>query len=221
MRELFVDYATGSELLTDYLSDPEPGGLFVRTTESYRVGEPVVLVVKLPQIADGVALRGTVIWRRAPVRWRSALSPGIGIEFHPGHRNRVQFLLDFCNGELSSMRKTGRRLPVEFRVDIVSDGKRISGLAKDISRGGMFVQTDARIGRDSKVNLELHLGGGKSPEVVPGRVAWEKAAGKDSGIGFEFKFRTPAKRMQISHYVRQIEGRLSVPPPQKARPSAV
>jgi uncharacterized protein (TIGR02266 family) len=219
MRQLYVDYANGSEFLADYLRDPEAGGLFVRTTDRFEVGEPVELTISLPEIRDGVAIHGTVIWRRAPVRWRSALLPGIGVGFSPQSRNRSEFLLDFCNGELSALRKTGRRVPADFRVDIATGKGKISGWAKDISRGGVFVYTDQDLPREAEIDLELHLPESDEPETIPGRVAWLRGSGPGSGIGVQFLFRTPIKRARISTLVKQIEGRLSIAPPPRTRVS--
>jgi len=217
MRVIHVEYGTGGELIQDYLRDLPAGGLFVRTTEDYTVGDAVELTVVLPQIPDGVALSGTVIWRRAPMKWRSALLPGIGVAFAEAHRNRSEFLIDFCNGELSALRKKGRRVPADFKVDILSENKRISGWAKDISRGGLFVRTDSRPPKDSVVDLQLYLSGNRPPERINGRVAWERVQAPDPGVGVEFLFRTPVKRAQISNYVNELEQRLSIAPPAPQR----
>lgn len=217
MRPVYVEYASCGDFLQDYLADLHSGGLFVHTTDAYEVGESLLITVVLPQIEDGVALAGHVIWRRAPARWRSALLPGIGVGFVEDHLNRAEFLLDFCNGELSALRKKGRRVPADFRVDILSGNNKISGRAKDISRGGLFVRTHTRFARDSQVDLALFFGEDESPEHFAGRVAWYKAAEPDPGIGIEFMFRTPVKRMQITNFVHQIEGRLSMPPPPPGR----
>jgi type IV pilus assembly protein PilZ len=218
MREIHVEYGNGSEFLQDYLRDLDAGGLFVRTAEEYTIGEHVEVTIAFPQIPDGVALRGDVVWRRAPIRWRSAMLPGIGVGFIKEQRNRAEFLLDFCNGELSALRVKGRRIPADFRVDILAENKRIPGQARDISRGGLFVQTDARVAKDSRIDLELYLSQTDPPEIIPGRVAWERSQDPNPGVGIEFLFRTPIKRAQISNYVNDLERRLSIaPPPRRPR----
>jgi len=213
MRQIHVQYASGSELIEDYLRDLDFGGLFVRTTDEFSVGERVELTIVFPDVPDGVALRGDVIWRRAPMRWRSALLPGIGVGFVEEHHNRAEFLLDFCNGELSALRVKGRRVPADFRVDILSESKKIQARAKDISKGGLFVRTETPFAKDSKLDLLLHLSQSEPPARVPARVAWSRAVSPDVGIGVEFLFRTPIRRAQITRYVRDLEARLSIPPP--------
>jgi uncharacterized protein (TIGR02266 family) len=217
MRQIHVEYGDGSEFIQDYLREFDSGGLFVRTTEEHAVGQAVEVTVVFPEIPDGVALRGEIVWRRAPMRWRSAMLPGIGVAFAEEHRNRADFLLDFCNGELSALRVKGRRIPADFRVEILSGNTRIPGQARDISRGGLFVRTESRVAKDSRIDLELYLSQADPPEVVSGRVAWERLDDPDPGIGVEFLFRTPVKRAQISTYVNELEQRLSVAPPPRAR----
>jgi type IV pilus assembly protein PilZ len=217
MREIFVKYSDVGEFRGDQLRDLPAGGLFFRTEEAFDVGESVLATVSIPDLPDGVTIRSTVIWRRAPTRWRSALLPGIGLGFDEKHRNRWEFLVDFCNGDLSALRKKGRRLPADFRVDILATDQRIPGRAKDISRGGVFVVTETLLARGSSVDLALYLSTADPPELFAGRVAWSRPRGPEPGLGVEFLFRTPVKRAQISSLVREIEGRLSVPPPAERR----
>jgi uncharacterized protein (TIGR02266 family) len=191
--------------MKDFLRDLPGGGLFVETTEPFEIGEEVDLVLVFPEIPEGLQLTGLVAWRRQPARWRSSLAPGIGVSFGDSNRSRVDFLLDYCRGQLSAARKPGRRIPVDLRVDIVDESGPISGRVKDISRGGVFIVTDRHFNPDTVIELDLYLDQGGDPERYSGRVAWHRSSGGDSGMGIELQFRAPIRRRRISRFVSRIE----------------
>ena len=210
MRTVILQYEHRGEFLENYLADLAGGGLFVRTDEHFDVDDQILLSLRFPEITEGIGVHGLVVWRRAPVRWRSALLPGIGVSFGNQQRSRIEFVFDFCNGQLSIMRKKGRRVPTDFRVDIVSDANRISCRASDISRGGAFLHTERLYNIDTELNFDLFLDDdGRPPARIPGRVAWQRTSGPETGMGVEFAFPTASRRMLVGRFVQQIEARLS------------
>ena len=211
MRAVEVSFTHRDHFAEVFLPDLEGGGMFVETEDGFAVGDRVALNLVFPEIREGVPLEGVVRWRRAPTRWRSALVPGIGVEFGDRNRSRVEFLREFCQGAQSVPRKQGRRVPADFRVDIISQNQRISAQARDISRGGLFVVTRSDFDVDEELLLDLFFEQQGPPERFSGRVAWRRGDGRRGGIGIEFLFRTPYRRMQINRVVGEIEGRLFGP----------
>lgn len=209
MRQIFLRLSTKEQFLDNYLRDLPGGGVFVATEEEFLPGEVVEVQVGFPEIPEGLLFEGRIAWRRAPARWRSALRPGVGVSFGCKQRSRLEFLLDFCKGELVKIRKPGRRVPAAFRVDILRGEMRYTGLSRDISRGGVFILTDQPLHPSEEVELDLFFPGLDSPQRFLGKVVWRRPGGQDAGVGVRFEFRTPLRRRQIDNLVSSIEGRLA------------
>lgn len=77
-----------------------------------------------------------------------------------------------------------QRAPIDVPVEFVAKGsaERVAGRAKDISVGGMYVETPAPLpfGADSVVHLTLP--GQKSPFALPAIVRWLNG----QGMGVQF-----------------------------------
>ena len=71
---------------------------------------------------------------------------------------------------------------LEFAAKGAEDVERIDGLAKDISVGGMFVETDFPIGFGKGVIIYLKLPTEKKELTLPGIVRWTRAG----GMGVQF-----------------------------------
>lgn len=67
--------------------------------------------------------------------------------------------------------RIAKRMPCAVRVG----QRRYAGLVLNVSRGGLFIQTNADAGRGSSVGLELQAPGEQSGIELSGTVAWRKA----------------------------------------------
>jgi uncharacterized protein (TIGR02266 family) len=208
MRTISAFFAKRTDCVAAFLDELPGGGLFVETPIVCDVGEQVRLEIRFPDLPDGLVLHGFVAWRRMAAAWRSALRPGLGVGFADGERGKRDFLLDFCTGEFALLRKQGRRLPVDFRAEVTCDGRVVEGRAKDLSRGGVFVETASPFARDAGVEVNLHFDGGRAPDRFAGRVAWQRGFGPDPGMGVEFRFKSLTRRVQVEKLVNEIETRL-------------
>ena len=92
-------------LYLSYMPFLANGGVFVPTEASYTVGDPVFLILKLPD-KDQQAVPGTVAWV-TPVGAQSGRTAGVGIHFDSPEgeavRKRIEALL---TGKLNSDRAT-------------------------------------------------------------------------------------------------------------------
>jgi type IV pilus assembly protein PilZ len=217
VRTIFIHYDDGDDFLRVFLNDFPGGGLFVQTTETFDIDEEIALELSFPSIKDGLLICGNVKWRRSPTKWRSALPPGIGVSFGSGERSRVEFLVDFCKGVLDSLRKPGRRVPVDFKANILSNGKCLVGRTKDLSRGGAFILTDTTLEENTAVELDLFINESGEPERFNGYVVWCRTQGRDPGIGVKFDFGSAVRRRRISRFVGEVEDSLVPPPPPSIR----
>lgn len=88
--QIQIHYATGSVFLSDMTEDLSKGGVFLRTDEALRVGDPLRLKLKLPGDFFSVRVGGRVTWVRDNPR-----GVGIQFEFDNGRtKNRVQRIVD-------------------------------------------------------------------------------------------------------------------------------
>jgi type IV pilus assembly protein PilZ len=92
-------------LYLSYMPFLANGGIFVPTDATYTVGDPVFLILKLPD-NDQQAVPGTVAWI-TPVGAQSGRTAGVGIHFNSPEgepiRKRIEALL---TGKLNSDRAT-------------------------------------------------------------------------------------------------------------------
>jgi type IV pilus assembly protein PilZ len=217
VRTIAIHYDDGAEFLRVFQNDLPGGGLFVPTTEAFEIDEEIALELSFPRITEGLLICGKVKWRRFPTKWRTALPAGIGVSFGSTERSRVEFLIDFCKGALDSLRKPGRRVPVDFRSKILSNGKCLVGRTRDLSRGGAFILTDTPMKKNTAVELDLFIDEASGPERFSGSVVWCRAQGKDPGVGVKFDFGSAIRRRRISRLVGEVEDSLVPPPPPSIR----
>src|SRR5579872_1774084 len=112
MRILRARYSSGEEFLRHTLPSFTDGGLFFPTREALTAGEPVIVEIRFPGLANKQMIRGFVAWRRAG-KHRTKLRAGLGIEFHPAEAKRRDFLIAVAKGEIVEMiTRRHRRLPV-------------------------------------------------------------------------------------------------------------
>ncbi len=71
-------------------------------------------------------------------------------------------------------------------------GRELTGTTRNISLGGVFVETDSELSFDTRVEIRLSLPTQREPLKAMGRVRWvEKASGKVSGLGIQFEGLSP------------------------------
>jgi len=77
-----------------------------------------------------------------------------------------------------------QRAPIDVAVEFVAKGasERIRGRARDVSVGGMFIETASPLAFSSELVVHVTLPGHRTPFVLPGVVRW---SGKD-GMGIQF-----------------------------------
>jgi uncharacterized protein (TIGR02266 family) len=116
---LKVSYEEPRDLLSDYLTDLGQGGMFVRTSAPFEIGETVHFAVSFPDLVEPIPLEGVVRWRRE-AGVGPETRPGVGVEFvfrDTEHQAEVHALLNKTDAQ---------ELPPStrpFRVLLVEDNK--------------------------------------------------------------------------------------------------
>lgn len=97
------------------------------------------------------------------------------------------------------------RSPVDVPATLTYKGasQGFAGRAKDISVGGMFIETAHIVAFGSEVTIRLHLPGGKDELVLPGVVRWTRS----DGMGIQFRL-LGAKE---THAITEVARRRDVP----------
>lgn len=205
-RPEMIIFGNRQEFAEIFLPDLAPvGGVFVHTDREYSLGESLRIYLFFPEIPEGILLFGRVAWRRLPTKWRSALLPGIGVSLYENCRERLDFLLNFCTGELDDRRRRGKRIPGNFRVKYLLSGHWILASAKNISREGIFINTTTKILPATPLEMKLYIDKPQSTIRYHGKVAWRHQNGDGAGIGVQFQFTNPVGRNRILRFVRDSE----------------
>jgi Tfp pilus assembly protein PilZ len=205
-------YTDREQFLADYLKDFPTGGLFVAGSEPWDLGEPILLELVFPEIPEGIFLSGRTVWRRLATRWKSALPCGVGVQFDVTERGKRDFLLDFANGTVGTMRKRTRRIPARLRVDYAPLDRTLGtsqAETRDIGRGGLFLHTDTLARYGSSLQMTLFPPNPIAPAQATGRVAWVGHMQGIPGMGIQFLFGSRDARFEIERVVAGIEDQLA------------
>ena len=82
--------------------------------------------------------------------------------------------------ELRSHTRASLDVPVEFVKK--GSAERVAGQAKDISLGGMFIETSAPVAFSAELVVHVTLPSQKAPFALPGVVRWTRT----DGMGVQF-----------------------------------
>jgi hypothetical protein len=93
------------------------------------------------------------------------------------------------------------RAPLDASVEFVGKGssERIAGRAKDISLGGMFIETLHPLPFSSELVVHVLLPSQKAPFALPGVVRWTR----DGGMGVQFGLIGARETHAITELTRQ------------------
>jgi Tfp pilus assembly protein PilZ len=214
MRILKARYRNTGEFLAHVQGTPESGGIFYPTREPIPVGENVVVEVRFPELTDRVLVRGFIAWRR-PARHRQKIRAGVGIEFMPSEKCKLDFLVQLARGELERpiAPRRHRRLPVELGVSwrVKEDRANFSSRLDDIGAGGAFIRSVSPPQPGTPLVLEVLPPGAAVPLSIEGRVAWARQDPGAEGFGVEFRCRDTGGLRRLKELVRRLEGGVVAP----------
>lgn len=111
--------------------------------------------------------------------------------------------------DYESGRRAHERVRLPLEVAYRSTGSFLVSYSVDLSRGGLFVQTDAPLPVGSELDLQLSIPGVPDTVSLRGRVVWvqDKAApGKPEGMGIQFQHVEERLASLIDSVVRQFQG---------------
>lgn len=80
MKPLSVHFDTEKELYFNYMPFLKNGGIFVRTTAEFEIGDQVDLQLTLPDALEATEVKGQVCWL-TPIGVQNGTPPGVGVSF--------------------------------------------------------------------------------------------------------------------------------------------
>jgi uncharacterized protein (TIGR02266 family) len=94
------------------------------------------------------------------------------------------------------------RLILEAEVDLQSGSNFFAGRTRDISLGGLFIETELPLGVGARVDVSLALAG--SPVILSCEVAWTlfDASDRPVGLGLHFLSLGAETRVKIVDFMR-------------------
>ncbi len=209
MRKITLSFERKEDFFKVYSPKTHDGTIFVAGETTLRAGKPVELKLCFKDIPEGVLFEGFVIWRRLPTKWRMVHSPGIGIRLKESERKRLQFLINYCNGNSLSQRKYGERVQTDLHISCKSQDTHIVGRMRNISKGGLFIETPQLLPTETPVEVAIHVEKGLPPTHLKGQVAWRCTGAVNTGFGVKFRLLSQTARENAKRLVKV----LSVPPP--------
>jgi Tfp pilus assembly protein PilZ/CheY-like chemotaxis protein len=177
--------------------DASEGGLFVRADEAPPIGDNLHLRLTVPGVDQPFELDGRVAHVRSPQHASTAKPAGFGISFATPSTELVSALSRYlaqCQPKpVTDDRRAAPRYPTHARVKVTtqhevvrlryaSDAQLVADYVQNLSIGGAFVRTAARLAVDTPVKLELQLADGQVL-TGPGRVVHVVA----NGMGIQFE----------------------------------
>jgi type IV pilus assembly protein PilZ len=95
MHEFSVEFLSDRELYQYYMPFVKNGGLFVRTSERFELGDKIKLEVTLPDSLEASIVTGKVCWL-TPIGAQNGTPAGVGVNFEEDEdhvRNQIEKLI--------------------------------------------------------------------------------------------------------------------------------
>jgi uncharacterized protein (TIGR02266 family) len=100
-------------------------------------------------------------------------------------------------------RRKHTRISVDVAVDLASESNFYSGRTRDISMGGLFIETDAGLAIGTRVTVKLSLD--DRFYELPAEVMWalDRSSGQGFGVGVQFTSLPLRSRNAILQFMKQ------------------
>jgi uncharacterized protein (TIGR02266 family) len=115
----------------------------------------------------------------------------------------TEMLIQKISEKLNLALRRHNRIEVDVGVDCAHQEAMVRGFARNISEGGVFLETDEAIDAGSPLTLSFTLPGQQAPLVVTGKVVRRIELGRESrfGLGVQFTGLNTASRERILDFL--------------------
>jgi len=194
-----VEYQNFEQFFQEYTKNISLGGIFIKTEKMVPVQTVLEIDLKLPELAEPLTLVGEVVHAITPQMAKEhGWEPGLGIHFVDYDEEEAKTKLEQYVRDLTKKhpdkivdRRKSDRIPLRLRVKFPNLQTLMEDYAKDISHGGIFIQSEnprqlgdrfivTMVHPDTKQELELE------GEVVRVARREPRDPGSVSGMGIRF-----------------------------------
>ena len=182
-----VECKVGNETFHARASTLGGGGLFIGATRQLAPGTQISLRFRPAKHLPFIPAQGRVIYQ--------VPNQGAAIEFTEIAREHRHLLLRLIHHKTGDRRRYPR---VRLATQIESEEGMSLGFSRDVSTGGMFIETKEPLAVGTMVNLRFHLDGTTPIVVAEAEVVYQVAK---LGMGVLFLNLSPEDRERIEAYV--------------------
>lgn len=191
VREAFVEHGTH-----------EAARLRLALRESLSVGEAVSLEISFGPMVDEVTVDASV----ASVELDAdGGTTRVDVSIARSELGRTTYIREVLTGTRSASTRRHRRVPVDIEVRWTCNGSRYASRARDLSRGGAFIESRVLPAVGAKVDVELRLPEGPASLALDGEVTWLRTRTGMLGFGVCFKLPDRGVAARLHDAVRECE----------------
>jgi c-di-GMP-binding flagellar brake protein YcgR len=183
-----VEYTVGDKKLRARASTLGGGGLFLEKSQELIPGSEVGVRFRPAKHLPFVEAHAKVCY--------VAPDQGAGLEFTEISSEHHQILLRLIHHKTANRRQFPR---APLATQIQCEGCMALAYSRDVSAGGMFVETTVPCEKGSRVELRFHLNDGGPVILAQAEV---KYLVPKLGMGVEFVDLSPADRERLENYVK-------------------
>ncbi len=190
-----------SRTITGKTKSISPGGMGLLLPDTIPLKTSVLV-----QVCQEESLRGLVIWldRPTPTDLGTSIPHGVAFD-HPVDVDRIRGWV------LNARHQAHPRVPVQFDVEFTEAGKTRHATCRNLSRGGMFIETKDPPRPESEILLRFELLDSPDTLSIPAQVVWvEIWPGVITGMGVKFLALNPSEAALIDTVVDRLRGEASV-----------
>jgi uncharacterized protein (TIGR02266 family) len=161
---LKVQYQEPQDLLSDYLTDLAEGGLFIRTSVPFALGQKISFAVSFPGLMDPMELQGIVRWRMESADAQPDDPAGVGVEFVFQSEDMRRQIAELVASFRAAPAVANKPSNEPFRVLLVEDNQFVHDLFKhavkrfhrEMPEMGTLEISSADNGQQALQHLEHH-----------------------------------------------------------------
>ncbi len=187
---LVVEYTVGGRTLRRHADTLGGGGLFLKGVTDEAPGTEVSLRFRPAKHLPPIEARGVIRYQIA--------GKGTAIEFTEIDPTERQVLLKLILRKRGERRRYPRA-PLVTQVEF--QGLTTLAFSRDVSVGGMFLETAEPPPAESRVNLRFNLDDGGGIIIAQAKVLYCVAK---LGVGVEFTDFSPGDRERIAAYIEKV-----------------
>lgn len=180
----------------------ESARLRLAIRESFSIGEVVSLEISFGAMVDEVTVDASVASVEVDT---DGGTTQVVVSIALSERGRATYIREVLTGTRSASARRHRRVPVDIEARWTWNGSRYASRARDLSRGGAFIESRVLPAVGAKVDVELRFPDGPAALALDGEVTWLRTRTGALGFGVCFKLPDRSVAARLQDAVRECE----------------